>query len=103
MFAYIDDLLVTCSDEQEHLAHFEILIQRLQENDMVINPSKYKFGCTQMEFLGHDINVYGVSPLSSKVQVILDRPQPTTIKGLHEFVGMVNFYNRFLPKAAQIM
>ena len=35
-----------------------------------------------MEFLGHDINVHGASPLASKVQAIVDLPQPTTIKGL---------------------
>ena len=103
MFAYIDDLLVASSNEPEHLAHLEILFQRLQDNGLVTNPCKCKFGCTQMAFLGHDMNVHGSSPLASKVQAIVDLPQPTTIKGLQEFVGVVNFYNRFLPKAAQIM
>ena len=102
-FAYIDDLLVASSDEQEHLAQLEILFQRLQDNGLVINSSKWKFGCTQMEFLDHDLNVHGVSSLANKVQAIMDLPQPTSIKGLQEFVGVVNFCNRFLTKAAQIM
>ena len=49
------------------------------------------------------MNVHGASSLASKVQAIVDLPQPTIIKGVQEFVGVVNFYNRFLPKAAQIM
>ena len=49
VFAYIDDLLVACFDEQEHLAHLEILFQRLQDNGLVVNPSKWKFGCAQKD------------------------------------------------------
>ena len=53
VFAYIDDLLVASSNEQEHLTHLEALFNRLKDNGLVINPSKCKFGCSQIEFLGH--------------------------------------------------
>ena len=42
-------------------------------------------------------------PLPEKVDAITQLGQPTTVKGLHEFVGMVNFYRRFIPAAAQTM
>lgn len=89
VFAYIDDLLVASPNEQEHLTHLEVLFNRLKDNGLVVNPTKCKFGCSQIEFLGHEINVQGASPLPSKVQAILDFAPPSTIKGLQEFVGMI--------------
>jgi cleavage and polyadenylation specificity factor subunit 1 len=103
VFTYIDDLLVASSNEQEHLKHLDILFNRLKDNGLVINPLKCKFGCTQIEFLGHEINAQGAAPLPSKVQAIINFNPPSTIKGLQEFVGMLNFYNRFIPHAANIL
>ena len=42
-------------------------------------------------------------PLQDKVEAVTHFPQPTTVKGLQEFVGMVNFYCCFIPSAAQLM
>ena len=80
VFAYIDDLLVASSNEQEHLTHLEALFNRLKDNGLVINPSKCKFGCSQIEFLGHEITAHGAAPLPSKVQAILDFAQPPPSK-----------------------
>ena len=42
-------------------------------------------------------------PLPDKVDAITQFNQPSTVKGLQEFVGMVNFYRRFIPAAARMM
>ena len=55
------------------------------------------------QFLGHRITAHGVSPLPNKVEAICQFKQPVTVKGLQEFVGMVNFYRRFIPATAKIM
>ena len=44
---------------------------------------------------------HGIHPLEEKVQVIRDFPQPTTQRKLREFLGLVNFYHRFLPNTLQ--
>ena len=69
----------------------------------MINVSKCQFGRDSLDFLGHRITPAGIMPLPEKVDEITQLGQPTTVKGLHEFVAMVNFYRRFIPAAAQTM
>ena len=75
----------------------------IQKVWLVINLSKSQFGCDTINFLGHRISSTGIMPLPNKVDAIVSFPQPVTIRGLQEFVGMANFYRRFIPAAAQIM
>eukprot|EP00794_Sanderia_malayensis_P015573 gene15573-biopygen13284 len=69
----------------------------------VIHPTKCVFGVSSLEFLGHHIAATGISPLESKVQVIKDFPAPTSLRKLREFLGLVNFYLRFVPDCADIV
>ena len=55
---------------------------------------------TTLDFLGHRITSTGITPLPEKVEAITHLEQPETIKGLQGFIGMVNFYRRFIPAAA---
>ena len=100
VYAYIDDLLIASSSEAEHLAHLDTLFTRLSEYGIVINPSKCIFGTSSIEFLGHQISAQGISPLTQKVQVIQDFPAPSSLRKLREFLGLVNFYRRFIPHCA---
>ena len=53
--------------------------------------------------MGHHVDSTGIKPLESKVQVIRDFPIPTTQRKLREFLGLVNFYHRFVPNCAAIL
>lgn len=101
-FAYIDDILVASSSHEEHLRHLEILFKRLKSYGVVINPGKCVFGKSEVRFLGYLVSDTGTRPLPEKVSAIRSFPQPHTVKQLRQFLGMVNFYRRFLPKAAHI-
>ena len=68
-----------------------------------MNLAKCQFGRKEIDFLGHYITARGITPLQSKVYAIKNFEKPTTVKGLQEFVGMINFYHRFLPAAATTM
>ena len=102
-FVYIDDILVASKDPETHKHHLRLLFQCLQEHGLVVNVAKCQFGRTQLDFLGHHISSSGISPLPERVEAITQLQQPATVKELQEFVGMVNFYTRFLPSAAQTM
>lgn len=56
---------------------------------MIINPAKCQFGLLLIDFLRHWISAQGAIPLTSKVQVVVDFPCPSSMKGLEEFLGMV--------------
>ena len=60
-------------------------------------------GPVDLEFLGHCVTSSGVRPLLERVQHITDFPRPQSTKSLKEFLGMLNFYRRFVPQAAAIL
>ena len=102
-FVYIDDILVASKDVETHKQHLRLLFQRLQEYGLVTNVSKSQFGCDTIDFLGHRITHTGIMPLPDKLDAVTQFQQSSTVKGLQEFVGIVNFYRRFIPSAAQLM
>jgi cleavage and polyadenylation specificity factor subunit 1 len=53
-----------------------------------------------LSFLGHHVSAQGISPLSSRIQAVAEFPQPVDKKKLREFLGMVNFYHRFIHHCA---
>ncbi|GFV91956.1 transposon Tf2-6 polyprotein [Trichonephila clavipes] len=79
----------------------ENYIQRLSSYGLKLNISKCVFGVTELIFLGHFITPDGIKPLPDKVQAVLDYKQPETVGSLRKFLGLLNFYRRFLPKAAE--
>ena len=103
LFVYLDDILVASTSKTEHLAHLRILFERLSQHGLIINPAKCQFGLTTIDFLGHRVTKGGAVPLPSKVDAISNFPRPVTVRSLQEFLGMVNFYHRFIPRAAAIM
>ena len=103
VYAYIDDLLIASDSEDEHLRHLELLFERLSSYGIFINPSKCIFAVQSLDFLGHHISAAGITPLQSKVQAIQAFPPPANIRKLREFLGLVNFYRRFIPRCATIL
>ncbi len=103
VYAYIDDLLIASTDEQEHKENLKLVFERLRQYGVVINPSKCQFGLTSLKFLGHHIDSNGILPLTEKIKVIEDFPIPNSIRKLREFLGLINFYRRFVPNCAEIV
>jgi len=94
---------VASKSPQDHLAHLRQLFQQLSDHGLVINPSKCQFGRAHLDFLGHRIDRTGASPLPEKVKAVQNFPLPVNTKDLRRFMGMVNFYHRFIPAAATLM
>ncbi|XP_011050568.1 PREDICTED: uncharacterized protein LOC105143778 [Acromyrmex echinatior] len=92
-FIYID-ILIASQDETQH--------KELQQHSIAINPNKCVFGQKSVSFLGHTISAERIKPLPKKVQAIVEFQEPATVKGLRCFLGMLNFYNRFLKDLASM-
>lgn len=99
-FAYLDDFLIYSKDEQEHEKHLRELFDRLKQYGILINPAKCVFGVPVITFLGYSISKEGTKPLDNKVDAIKNFPVPSTVKELRRYLGMLNFYRRFIPNAA---
>ena len=103
VFVYLDDILVSSATAEDHVSHLRTVFERLASHGLVINESKCQFGTPTIDYLGHHITREGAIPLPAKVDAIRTFERPTTVKGLQQFAGMVNFYHRFVPNAAHIM
>ena len=102
-FCYLDDILIGSSSTEEHMQHLHLVLQRLQEYGLVLNMEKCELACQEIDFLGHHITAEGASPILHHVQAIQEFPAPRDKKQLQTFLGMVNFYRRFIPAAANIL
>ncbi|GFT87582.1 transposon Tf2-6 polyprotein [Trichonephila clavipes] len=100
-FVYLDDILCYSENAEEHRSHLRTIFQRLSSYGLKLNISKCVFGVTELIFLGHLFTPDGIKPLPDKVQAVLDYKQPETVGSLRKFLGLLNFYRRFLPKAAE--
>ncbi|GFV96916.1 hypothetical protein TNCV_4351291 [Trichonephila clavipes] len=101
VFPYLDDVLVASSTEEEHSEHLKMVFERFQQYGLRINVSKSVMGAAQVEYLGFLITAEGSRPLPEKVQAIFNYKLPETIHDLRTFLGMINFYRRYLKDAAK--
>lgn len=101
VFVYIDDVLIFSHSLDEHLNHLSILFERLREFGLRIKPSKCVFGVEELDFLSYKISRDGISPSHKRVEAINDFPEPRSLKQLQRFIGMVNYYHRFIPNLAR--
>ena len=68
--AYVDDNIVFSANEEEHKRHLSELFQRLSKYDMIINPTKSKFGLQKLKFLRHLVTPEAILPWPDRVKAI---------------------------------
>ncbi len=103
VYSYIVDILIASRNPEQHLQDLRTVFERLSSYGVVVNPNRCLFGVAELDFLGHRVNRHGITPLPQKVQVIRNFPQPESPRQLRWFIGLVNFYHRFLPRCAEMM
>lgn len=102
VIVFLDDILIFSKTETEHEDHVRQVLQRLREAKLYAHPGKCAFFKTEIDFLGHVINQDGVHLEKSKVDAIREWPIPTTVKELRSFLGLANFYRRFIHHFSHI-
>jgi Reverse transcriptase (RNA-dependent DNA polymerase)/RNase H-like domain found in reverse transcriptase/Integrase zinc binding domain/Integrase core domain len=103
LFTYLDDHLIASRTLEEHHQHLREFFQLLDENGLQINPEKCVFAATAVDFLGHRVTADGIAPLSKHVDALMQLPVPEDVKQLQRFLGLINFYRRFIPGVAAIL
>ena len=100
---YIDDILVSGISEADHMQKLEQVLSRLSSAGITLKRSKYTFATTSVEYLGRIIDSTGLHPSPAKVQAIQKAPAPTNITELRAFLGLVNYYHKFLPNLSSTL
>ncbi|KFD69447.1 hypothetical protein M514_07922, partial [Trichuris suis] len=99
----LDDILISGSSQAEHWTRVYAVLQRLKEAGLRLKSEKCIFEANEVAFLGHKISPEGISPTEDKVQAIRKAPAPQNKAELQAFLGLVNFYNRFVPYRANAL
>ena len=102
LVVYMDDLLIYSKSLEEHLKHLETILQRLKEHKLYVSPKKCEFAKQELKFLGLIINNRGIQVDKSKVDVVETWPQPTNITELRSFLGLLQFFRRFIKGFSKI-
>ena len=101
-FGYLDDILIYSPDVPTHLVHMRQLFQRLREADLKLNREKCNFFKSHIQYLGHLISGEGIKPLPEKLESIKEMPPPTTPKEVKQFLGLIGYYRKFVPRFADV-
>ncbi len=100
---YLDDILV-CSDTfEEHLAHLRKVFDKLREANLVIKLKKCKFGQRKIKFLGHIIGTDGLKTDPENIGKIINCPVPTDITRVRKFIGLCNYYKKFIKDLSKLL
>ena len=94
--AYMDDILIYSQSIEEHADHMAQVLQCLQENDLSIRLKKCAFEKTELKFLGHIVGGETIKVDPAKTEVVKNWPVPQHIRHLRSFLGLANYFRRFL-------
>lgn len=96
VFHYLDDIIICSRTFEEHLMMLEKVATRLRRANLTISPDKSKFCRREMKYLGYVLNENGWKVDSEKISCIVDFPRPQTKREVQRFLGLCNFYRRFI-------
>ena len=102
ILCYVDDILIIAKTFEEHLARLDIVLGRLVKAKLKLKPKKCSLLKTELIFLGIVISVDGIWPAERKIGAIQEFQTPQTRKQLRSFLGLTNFFKRFIENYALV-
>ena len=103
VICYIYNILVTGATDEEHLTRLEEVLKRLQAHGLRVKRNTYTFFQSSVEYLGHLVDAEGLHTLPSKLEAILQSPEPQNVPQLRSFLGLLNYYSKFVPNLATVL
>ena len=94
---------MTGSTREEHLQNLETVLQRLDQRGVRVKKSKCEFLKDSVEYLGHKIDASGLHATTKKVDAVINAPQPKNVKQLRSFLGLLQYYGRFIPNLSSLL
>ena len=99
----LDDILLNEKSEGEHLKLLDDVLTRLEHYGVKLKKAKCVFLQPYVEYLGHGIDEKGIHPLAEKIEAIRKAPVPTDVSQLKSYLGLLNYYSKFMPNLSTIL
>ena len=103
VICYLDDILITGDTDGEHLSNVEQVLERLKTYNIRARKEKCCFLSNSVEYLGHRIDANGLHTTDKKVEAISAAPEPKNVQELRSFLGLLQYYGKFLPNLAMLL
>lgn len=102
VFVYLDDIVVVSETFEAHLSLLSEVARRLKLANLSININKSKFCVSELPYLGYILTPEGLRPNPERIEAILNYERPNSLRSLRRFLGMANYYRRFIPHFSEM-
>lgn len=101
-FVHLDNCVISAKVHKEHGLKFDAVMSRFRDANLKVQIQKCRFLSREVTYLGHIIYDKGAQPNPEKVQAVKNFPQPRTMRNLQQFLGMENYYLKFIDHFATV-
>ncbi|MGA9042841.1 MAG: ribonuclease H family protein, partial [Terriglobales bacterium] len=98
---YLDDIIIFSDNLDDHFKHINSVLSILAQANLTLNLRKCQFLCNSFHYLGHIITPAGIKPNPDKISALKNMLPPKNRKELMSFLGLVNWFRRFIPHLAE--
>ena len=102
VIVFIDDILVYSRSAEEHEQHLRIVLETLRREQLYAKFSKCEFWLDSVAFLGHVVSKEGIQVDPKKIEAVIDWPRLTIVTEIRSFLGLVDYYRRFVQDFSRI-
>ena len=102
VLVYMDDILIYSKTADDHVAHVKAVFEHLATKNWHVKEKKCALFLPEVEFLGHVVSAEGVKVAVDKVDAVPSWPTLTCVREVQGFLGLANFYRRFVKGFAAI-
>lgn len=96
-------MLVYSKTVEEHREYLRRLFDTLRKNKLYVRRSKCNIGVPEVAFLGYKVSEDGLYMQKRIMDAILDWPTPTSVNDVGQFIGLANFYRRYIKEYSKLL
>jgi hypothetical protein len=102
VIVYLDDILIFSGTWDEHVRHVKQVLDTLQREKLYVKLSKCEFGKNVLLYLGHIVGGEQLKIDPSKIDVIVNWPEPINVTRVQNFLGAIQYWRRFIAQFSLI-